>query len=385
MSLLNHEVATRLTDHLRNKTTDTAETDLRVPISHYVDAEHAAAERDLFKRLPLIAGRGSEIPQPGNFVTREVMGIPLIIIRRSDGTVASYINMCRHRGGRVENAESGTRRIFSCRYHGWSYGRDCGELRNVPYSEFFESIEPADNGLRTVRTEERHGFLWVDFSNNEERTVADYLGADVEEALGALDLDRAVIHIDETFTLDINWKLIIDGATDMLHPKFLHPKGVGKLIETNAYVWEALGRHGRLFAARTKLQEQLDAGMDAEASWKYIGGNLLVYPNSLVITAPDHVEFWTVWPSVESPTRSTIHIRFLIRPEILDDERTLRRVDKSWEVLKQAALEEDFPMEQTIQDNALACPDGSFVYGRNEQPNQHLHRQLERDLAVDGR
>jgi hypothetical protein len=99
----------------------------------------------------------------------------------------------------------------------------------------------------------------------------------------------------------------------------------------------------------------------------------------MVIAAPDHVEFWTVWPSTGNPAQSTTRIRFLVRPEILDEAMTAR-LNKSWEILEQAAREEDWPMEQTIQENSRACPDGFYRYGRNEQSCQHLHRQLARDI-----
>jgi hypothetical protein len=126
----------------------------------------------------------------------------------------------------------------------------------------------------------------------------------------------------------------------------------------------------------TKL---VKADEPVDSLWKYIGTNMFVYPNSMVIAAPDHVEFWTVWPSTGNPAQSTTRIRFLVRPEILDEAMTAR-LNKSWEILEQAAREEDWPMEQTIQENSRACPDGFYRYGRNEQSCQHLHRQLARDI-----
>ena len=379
MTVSNSDAVTRIADHLARQTTDMALTNLEVPIRNFIDRDRAEAEVSLMRRMPLIACRGSELPESGNFITRKILGTPLIIVRRSDGSVASYLNMCRHRGGRIEREECGFRRAFVCRYHGWTYGRESGDLRHVPYRESFGEFPSEKFSLRQIKTEELHGFVWVDFSSDESRSVAEYLGADVEQELAGLGLNNADTYLSRSFTLDINWKIVVDGATDMLHPRFLHPTGVGKLIETNVYVWKEYGRHGHLFAARSKLRELIEAGEVPEDSWNYVGGNLYLYPNSLVIAAPDHVEFWTVWPTPDRPDQCTIEIRFLVRPEILD-ERMRRRIDRSWEILEQAALEEDFPMEQSIQDNVNAAPHGNFLYGRNELPNQHVHRQLERDL-----
>ena len=71
----------------------------------------------------------------------------------------------------------------------------------------------------------------------------------------------------------------------------------------------------------TKL---VKADEPVDGLWKYIGSNMFIYPNSMVIAAPDHVEFWTVWPSADNPAQSTTNIRFLVRPEILDEAMTAR-------------------------------------------------------------
>jgi hypothetical protein len=94
------------------------------------------------------------------------------------------------------------------------------------------------------------------------------------------------------------------------------------------------------------------------------------------------VEFWTVWPSMTDPGQCTVNIRVLVRPDILTPQMEAR-IHKSWAILEQAALEEDFPMEAAIQRNALAFGGDAFIYGRNEKPPQHLHRQLARDMGVD--
>jgi phenylpropionate dioxygenase-like ring-hydroxylating dioxygenase large terminal subunit len=289
--------------------------------------------------------------------------------------------MCRHRGGRVETAASGSKRVFMCRYHGWAYDRDGGALRNAPYGEFFDSLDYSCHGLRRIKVEEDHGLIWADFSNNESRSVQDYLGVEASARLAEFDLGHTVPFMEKVLPLDVNWKLVMDGAVDMLHPKFLHPEGVGKLAVTHAAVWREYGRHGQVFSPRKRMEEVAKAFGTVEESYRYYATILRIYPNTLVISAPDHTEFWTVWPSNESATRSTTTIRLYVRPEILDD-RMVDRLNRSWAILEQAATQEDFPMELSIQANALTDPEGTFLYGRNEVTCQQLHRQLQKDLAA---
>lgn len=380
MTSVDQEIADQIVEHVRSGTTDLAPEELRVPISHFVSEERAAQERALLKRLPVIICRGSEIPEPGNFLTLEVLGIPLIVVRRGDGSAAAYVNICRHRGGRVEEAACGTKRFFTCRYHGWSYSRDGGDLRGVPYDEFYTNVNREQHSLNRVTVQERHGFVFADFSNDPDRTIDDWLGEAVNAQLSSFGLDEAVIVLDKSFTLDINWKIVTDGAMDILHPKFLHPETVGKMIETNTHVWRDYGRHGQVFSPRVKMGEIIRGGGEIDGAWRLISCNLFVYPNSMVIHAPDHVEQWTVWPDPHVAGRSTTQIRFLAHPDHADDERMQRRMAKSWEILEDAAVNDDWPVELVIQRNAAAWPDSTYLYGRNEQPCQHLHRQLARDL-----
>jgi nitrite reductase/ring-hydroxylating ferredoxin subunit len=377
---IDDEIRDRLIDHILNRTTDLGTADLLVPVSNFTSPERAAAELGVLRRMPVVAGHRSEVPEPGSYITREVLGTPLIIVRQSDGTVASYINMCRHRGGRVATETQGKKRNFVCAYHGWVYSRDGGELVKVPFEHFFGDVDKSCNGLRSVRTEELHGLIWVNFAGPDATSVSEYLGPEVERQLKLGELEGATIFMDHWIPLDMNWKLVLDGAIDILHPQFLHPTGVGKLIETQTTVWMNYGRHGQGFSPRKKMTTLVREGQPIDSASRYVGSNLYIYPNCQVIAAPDHIEFWTVWPDLKDPAKCLVNIRFLIDPEKLD-ERMAGRLNRSWEILKQAAEDEDWPMAASIQQNALAHSEGFFRYGRNEQSCAHLHRQLSEDLG----
>jgi phenylpropionate dioxygenase-like ring-hydroxylating dioxygenase large terminal subunit len=380
VATIDAEITDRLIAHLRDDTTDLGEADLLVPISNFVDPRRAATERALMRTLPLVAGLGSEIAEPGSYLTRTILGVPLILTRRQDGSVSCLVNMCRHRGGQVESRPCGTKRFFACAYHGWTYGAETGELVKVPYEHFFGSVDKSENGLSSLPVQERHGLLWVTLSG-EGRPIDDYLGPEVGRQLELCDLERSTaIFMEHSIPLEMNWKLVLDGSIDILHPKFLHPAGVGKLIETQTSIWLDYGRHGQNFSPRRKMTELAKAGGEIEAASSYIGSNLFIYPNVNVIAAPDHIEFWTVWPDLRDPARSVVQLRFLIAPEKLD-ERMAARLTRSWEILEQAARDEDWPMAAGIQRNALARPEGHFRYGRNEQSCAHMHRRLGEDLG----
>ena len=380
------EVAERLLTHLRAGTTDTVEEgDLRLPSWHYFDPDHAHRERAVFMRRPLLAAASSSLASPGDFLTLELVGVPVLLVRQEDGTVAGFRNVCRHRGARVEWEASGSKRVFACKYHGWSYDRD-GACRNIPYQEGFESVDRACHGLLRVGTTERHGLVWVLLGSDTAPDVETWLGPEIDGQIARFGLAGWDLYIDESYTQPVNWKLIADGLLDILHPKFLHPESVGRLIQTNTHTWDRYGRHGRLAMARRKLdkiRDDVPAGTDLR---QYVITNLFVYPNTMLVTQPDHFELWSVFPDATSPTRSRTSIRFLVPRGTLTDEGRAR-LDQQWQILRDAVLSEDWPMAESIQDGTRAIASGllpegfEYVCGKNESPLQHLHRRLAEDIT----
>ena len=375
---IENDVTQRIVDHLTKRTKDVAPADLEVPIDHFVNPARLAREIELMKRLPLVVAHRSELPNPGDFVTRSVLGTALIVARRNDGRIAAYRNMCRHRGGQVERAAHGSTPTFVCKYHGWSYDREDGTLKHVPQAEVFGTVDPQCRSLVEYPATERHGLVFVTLTPGAGGGE-DYLGADVDAQIAPWELERSVLVHEQWFPLAANWKLIVDGTVDSLHPPYLHPETVAKLVYAQVAVFSRYGRHGRLYQPRRRLQTLIEAGEAPPSTTKYLSSILMLYPNSLLASAPDHVEFWTVWPSLDNPAQSTIHIRFYARPEILTPEMRAR-IQKSWDILIPVQLTEDWPMEVTIQQNAAVDPTGSFLFGRGEISAQHLHRQLKEDL-----
>ena len=275
--------------------------------------------------------------------------------------------------------------MFTCRYHGWTYNRD-GALRHVPYAGAFDSVEPACHGLVPIGAAERHGLVFVTLGSTEPPDLAAWLGAEFDAQLAGLGLGGWSIHVDERFTQPVNWKLVADGLMDILHPKFLHPDSVGKLILTHTHTFDRHGRHARLAMARHKLDRFKDDDVpDGADLRRYVITNFILYPNTMLVSQPDHFELWTVFPDADSPQRSTTSIRFLVPSPPEGAERA--RLDQSWEILRDAVTGEDWPMAQAIQKaaNSSGTPEPvEFVYGRDEVPLQHLHRRLAEDLGHDG-
>src|SRR3989454_12067155 len=81
---------------------------------------HAEMEK-IWHRQWLYVGHESEVPQPGDYVTRQIGLQPVIIVRDKEGVIRLLLNRCMHRGNLVCESGRGNARELRCIYHGWTY------------------------------------------------------------------------------------------------------------------------------------------------------------------------------------------------------------------------------------------------------------------------
>src|SRR6516162_11334353 len=103
-----------------------------IPAVWYVDERIAELERRyVFGGTWQVVAGVEQLTQPGQFVTRELAGEPIVVVRSTDGELRAFYNVCRHHAAAVVCEAEGTASIFRCPYHGWSYGLD-GSLKGAP-------------------------------------------------------------------------------------------------------------------------------------------------------------------------------------------------------------------------------------------------------------
>src|SRR5262245_43028670 len=128
----------------------------------FTDPEVYALEQErIFARAWFFLGHDSEIPRPGDAVTR-VCGVdPVILARDDDGVVRAFLNSCRHRGMRLCRTDRDNVRFFRCPYHGWTY-RNNGELLAASCENHYGAgeLEKGDLGLVTVAQLASYRGLW---------------------------------------------------------------------------------------------------------------------------------------------------------------------------------------------------------------------------------
>src|SRR5262249_5162531 len=118
-----------------------------IPATWYVDPRVSDLERQtLFTRSWQMAGRTDQVREPGQYITCEVAGEPILIVRGGDSVLRGFFNVCRHHAAAVMTEAEGRTNNFVCPYHGWSYALD-GSLKGTPDFAGVCNFDRAANGL----------------------------------------------------------------------------------------------------------------------------------------------------------------------------------------------------------------------------------------------
>jgi phenylpropionate dioxygenase-like ring-hydroxylating dioxygenase large terminal subunit len=100
-------------------------------------AVYELEQERIFGQTWLFVAHDTEIPHPGDYVTRVMGEDPVIVARGADGIVRVLLNACRHRGRQVCAEDRGRTTQWMCPYHGWTYA-STGELVGVPFFDAYQ-------------------------------------------------------------------------------------------------------------------------------------------------------------------------------------------------------------------------------------------------------
>jgi phenylpropionate dioxygenase-like ring-hydroxylating dioxygenase large terminal subunit len=152
----------------------------------------------------------SEIPKPGDFVTRTLASAPIIVTRDDGGNIRVFLNSCRHRGTQLCRVDTGSVRYFVCPYHGWAYQRD-GALVTTTFDQRLpDTFNKAANGLFSApRVEIFKGLVFASW-NPDVSPLADYLGDFawyLELMFGRTPGGMEVLAPPQRWRAKANWKI----------------------------------------------------------------------------------------------------------------------------------------------------------------------------------
>ncbi len=350
--------------------------------SVYTDQDRLEEEQHaLFRAQPLCVGLSADLPGTGDYTATEAAGVPLLLVRGEDAEVRGFLNICRHRGGRVARGRGRPGRALKCPYHSWAYDLN-GELLGQPLArEAFEPIDRRELGLVPVPTAERFGLIFARLGSDAPIDVAAELQG-LGPEIADWELDRFRFFKERSGTFDANWKLIHDTFLESYHVFSLHRDTIAGDLLSTPFVGDTFGAHGRGVVMRkdvVKLLERDESEWDLRANASIV---YLLFP-SVVINLPmsGHAELWEMYPEPDDPHRTRVTVKFYTPGEPrTDEERAFFETNVRF--TEGVVFKEDFDQQQDIHRSLRTGLMPEVIYGRNEPMLIHHHEQIELALTT---
>jgi PAH dioxygenase large subunit len=187
--------------------------------------------RTVFRKSWLFLAHETEIPSPGDYVTRQMGEESVIVARDERGEIRVFLNSCPHRGTQLCRAELGNSSHFRCSYHGWTFS-NAGQLRGVPRQK--ELMPPDFDKAANALLEPPHvgifqGLVFATWDPEAKPLAEDFehLGFYLDAMLGGTDEGYEVVGPPARRTIRVNWKLGAENfAGDSYHLATTHESAV---------------------------------------------------------------------------------------------------------------------------------------------------------------
>jgi phenylpropionate dioxygenase-like ring-hydroxylating dioxygenase large terminal subunit len=190
-----------------------------MPSGFYTDPAVLALERDrLFLQEWICLGRVDELPMPGDYLTTDICGEPVLAVRGTDGTLRAFSNVCRHRGMPIARGK-GNNKAFMCPYHHWSYDTT-GRLIAAPRMPVRPDFDTANCRLPQFAVEEWLGFLFVCLADAPPPLASRLAG--LEKMVRPYHLEMTSLRYVDEQVWQTNWKSLLENFMEGYHISSLH-------------------------------------------------------------------------------------------------------------------------------------------------------------------
>lgn len=367
-------------------TMELADDVVRIPAASYTDPTLFELEKkQIFRRLPLMVAPSCELPEPGDYKAMDICGVPLLLTRQKDGTVAAMLNMCSHRGNPIA---SGTGRAsrFTCAYHGWTFKND-GALIGVASPQDFGAIDKAAHCLTHFPVYESAGLIWATLDPTSKLDIADYL-CGYDELLKAFEFDGWHLFSQRTLP-GPNWKTAYDGYLDFYHLPVLHKDTFGADFYNRANYF-AFGPHQRLstpsqFAIKVSGEDDQPLDLNALADDQL--------PQDVLVQG-----VWTIFPHISiasfyggglrgamisqlfpgDTVGESYTTQFYVMEHEPTDEVAIKAARDQFDFLEIVVRDEDYKTGKRQHEALQSGLMKEVLFGRNERGGQVFHQWAEK-------
>ena len=360
-----HDPALTPIEELRRNVEVPFERALAMPKSVYTSPQFAAEEQaHIFAKEWLCAGRADALPDAGDYLTMEISGEPIIVLRDRDGQLRAMSNVCRHRMSTLLEGRGNARSIV-CPYHAWTYNLD-GTLRGAPAMTLNESFCKDQIALPRVRCEEWLGWIMVTL-NPDAPSPRERL-AEVEALVGKYRMENYVEAFREEFRWATNWKVLAENFMESYHLPVCHQGTIGHTVDLlkmtcpeglPAFNYHYIIKNDALDLTLAHPTNTTLEGDDRRTTWL-----LSIYPSLMITLTPGY--FWYLCLTPDGPGHVNVLFGGGLAPEFVADPKAQDHFARLKALLDDVNLEDKGCVERVYRG---LCADMS-----SPGPLSHLER-----------
>ena len=349
---------------------------LTIPATWYTDQRLYQLElQTVFPHSWQVVGRTDQVCEAGQYVTSEIAGEPIVVVRGTDDVLRGFFNVCRHHAAAVMTEPEGRANNLRCPYHGWTYSLT-GELKGTPDFSGVCDFDRDANGLVPVDIAVWENWVFATLDSDHQQAssanLTSFLGPDLIGQIQSLSLQNLHWAERRHYYFDCNWKVFVDNYLDGgYHVPYLH-KGLDSVLDYSKYTIE----NGPRFCLQSS--PIVSEGAEAQTGAVRKGERALyywIYPNFMINWYDGAMDTNLVIPHGIDHTEVIFDFYF---PDLSDAarERNQASID-----VGQRIQDEDVSICRSVQRglNSRAYKAGRLSVRR--EAGEHLfHRLLYADL-----
>jgi phenylpropionate dioxygenase-like ring-hydroxylating dioxygenase large terminal subunit/DNA-binding transcriptional regulator YbjK len=336
----------------------------------------------------------SDLPQPGSYVSFELMKERAFVIRDKDGTIRAFHNVCPHRAhSLVQSSQGRCGGRLTCPYHGWTFALD-GRRVGVSAPETFRPHDRSRFGLKELECEVLFGFVFLRFRPGG-RSVNEHFAPVLEEF--AKYRTEEMVPEDRWAAagggfweevVDVDWKNAVENYVEDYHFPMGH-KGLSALMEAD-YDRDSLPeglvrlshrmrekplRNWSVQRYHKLLPRYAHLPVDMQRRWTYFG----MFPNTYFDLFPEKMDFMQMIPL--APGKMLLRGRCYARP---DEGRETRACRFLSDRINARVQDEDNLLTSEVQKGLSSSGYGRGILSDKEILVRHFQDWVRGRLPVSG-
>jgi len=335
-------------------------------------------------------GRTEELPEPGDYIVRDLAGESIFITRNEGRELHGFYNVCSHRGTKFlddEPAAGHIRKAFVCPYHAWAYDLN-GRLVGTPNVKEGELFDRSDYPLHGFAVESYAGFLFVSMAR-QPRPLMEWMGQGAESVnmFDRFKIDELRVGARIVYAVEANWKIVVENYNECLHCPQIHPELVQVVpLFRFGEVWDEETRDdgnwmregATSFTMTGESELPKLPGLEPEDYSMYYGA--YQFPNLMLNLHPDCVMYYIGYP--KGPSHTTVVSEYLFRPETIGDPSLFNPepVVELWDLISRQDWEVCQRAQTGVGSRAFTTGvyprQDRFLYDFNERYRKEMGRAL---------